>query len=105
MPDAAGAKQEPEDSDFEVDVEDDDDVPLAKKKQKSARCGVSQIRIVSVSCSLLSTHELKVAIRLSANVPGHETNNQAPMLPLCLLPNLTLFYHIAGAHGPCRWHA
>ena len=47
MPDAAGAKQEPEDSDFEVDVEDDDDVPLAKKKQKSARCGISPRRTVS----------------------------------------------------------
>lgn len=38
MSDAAATKlEEPEDSDFEVDVEDDDDVPLAKKKQKSAR--------------------------------------------------------------------
>ena len=48
MPDAAaGAKDEPEDSDFEVDVEDDDDVPLARKKQKSARCGVSCSSTVS----------------------------------------------------------
>lgn len=38
MPDAAaGASAEPEDSEFELDVEDDDDVPLAQKKQKSAR--------------------------------------------------------------------
>ena len=41
MPDAAdGANEKLEDSDFEVAVEDDDDVPLARKKQKSVRCGV-----------------------------------------------------------------
>ena len=41
MPDAAAATpEEPEDSDFELDVDDDDDVPLAKKKQKSARCDI-----------------------------------------------------------------
>lgn len=34
MAEAAGKS---DDSDFELDVESDDDLPLAKKKQKSAR--------------------------------------------------------------------
>ncbi len=36
MGDVVAAK-EADDSDFELDVESDDDLPLAKKKQKSAR--------------------------------------------------------------------
>lgn len=72
MPDAAaGASEEPEDSEFEVDVEDDDDVPLAKKKQKSARsplfmhhqqsrCMHSQTQLLSISFSLLSTSSADV---------------------------------------------
>lgn len=38
MGDDAAAK-EADDSDLELDVESDDDLPLAKKKQKSARYG------------------------------------------------------------------
>lgn len=40
MGDVAVVK-EADDSDFELDVESDDDLPLAKKKQKSARYGLS----------------------------------------------------------------
>jgi len=42
MGDVAAAK-EADDSDFELDVESDDDLPLAKKKQKSARYSLSAL--------------------------------------------------------------
>lgn len=62
MPDAAAASPEqPEDSDFEVDVEYDDDIPLAKKKQKSVRCGVC------LRFPVLPTHS---AAEVSSSLPS-----------------------------------
>ena len=55
--DAAAKEADDSDSELELDVESDDDLPLAKKKQKSARYGLSA-QLWSHAYRLIWAHSL-----------------------------------------------